>query len=99
MARKLKGKNVAKLKVDKKKKMEKTLKRMDEVRKEDSMRLRTQIEEKIKIHKEDIVKADGYMESLNKKIDSMKDMKLKLEGAIISLQEILNNASETKTNS
>lgn len=99
MARKLKGKNAEKLKGSKKEKMEKTLKRMDKVRKEDTIRLRIRIEEKIKSHEVEIVKAAGYRESLNKKIESIKEMELKLEGAVISLKEILNNAIETESNS
>lgn len=99
MARKLKGKNAEKLKLKQRKKMEKTLERMDKIREDDNIRLRTKIEEKVKAHEAEIVKAKGYIESLNKKIESIKDMKLKLEGAIISLQEILNNASETESNS
>ena len=98
MARKLKGKNVARLKKDTKKKMEKTLKRMDKIREKDSIRLRTAIESKIKLHQTDIIKADDFIDTSSKKIESIKVMKLKLEGAVISLQEILNNATKTESN-
>jgi len=97
MARKLKGKNAEKLKGDKKKKMQKTLKRMDNNREIDNTRLRTKIELQIDKHKADIEKADSYIEESNQKVETVKVMKLKLEGAVISLKEILNNDTESNT--
>lgn len=97
MAKKLKGVNAKRLKNPQKKKMEKTLKRMDKIRNDDSIRLRTKIEEQINKHKVDVAKADGFILEENKKIETVKVMKLKLEGAIISLQEVLNNDTESNT--
>lgn len=98
MARKLKGTNVARLKKGQKQKMQKTLNRMDKSRKDDSLRLKTKIEIAIEKHTQEIVKLHGYAKSLNDKLESVKDMKLKLEGAIISLKDILNNDTESKSN-
>ena len=97
MAKKLRGKNAERLKNPQKKKMEKTLKRMDKIREEDNTRLRTKIKEQINKHKVDVAKADGFILEENKKIETVKVMKLKLEGAIISLQEVLNNDTESNT--
>lgn len=97
MARKLKGKNAEKLKGNNKEKMEKTLKRMDKTRKDDSIRIRTLIEEKIKIHQEDMIKADNFIKESTQKIESVRTAKLKIEGALISLQDILNNANATES--
>ena len=94
---KLKGKNVARLKKDEREKREKTLKRMDKGKNDDSIRLRTKIEQQISKHKADILKADGFIQEENKKIETVRVMKLKLEGAIISLKEILNNDTESNT--
>jgi hypothetical protein len=99
MAKQLKGKNAEKLKGKKKDKMKKTLKRMDKVRKDDGIRIRTLIEEKIKFHKADIVKADNFIKDSTQKIESVKAAKLKIEGALISLQEILNNANVAESKS
>ena len=93
--RKLKGKNSKKLKPEKKKKMEKTLKRMDKIRNDDSIRLRTKIEERIKLHQVEVLKADNFIRESNQKIESVKVAKLRLEGAIISLQEVLKNDTES----
>ncbi len=79
---KLKGKSVKRLKPEQKKKMEETLERMDKTREEDTKRLRHIIQDKIKIHKVEVQKAVTF-------IKKMQDMKLRNEGAIISLQEIL----------
>lgn len=95
--RELKGTNAKRLKGDTKVKMEKTLERMDKIRNDDSIRLRTRIEEQINKHKADVAKADGFILEENKKIETVKIMKLKLEGAIISLQEVLNNDTESDT--
>ena len=97
MAKKLRGKNAERLKNPQKNKMEKTLKRMEKSRKEDSVRLRTKIEQQIIKHKADILKADVFIKEENKKIETVRVMKLKLEGAIISLQEILINDTESKS--
>ena len=97
LKRKLKGKNVARLKKEDRQKKEKTLKRMDKIRNDDSIRLRTKIEEQINKHKVDIGKADVFILEENKKVETVKVMKLKLEGAIISLQEVLNNDTESNT--
>lgn len=98
MAKQLRGKNAERLKGVTKEKMEKTLKRMDKSREEDSIRLRTKIENQINKHKADVAKADGFILEENKKIETVKVMKLKLEGAIISLQEVLNNDTESNAN-
>lgn len=92
--RKLKGKNVGKLKPEQKEKLEKTLKRMDEAREQDSKRLRDLIKEKIETHKKEVQIANTYIDTTNKKIREVIEVKLRNEGAILSLGEILKNASK-----
>lgn len=99
MARKLKGKNAERLKGDNKEKMEKTRKRMDKLREEDDIRLRHKLEQKVKALEAEVAKANAIEIQLKKKQEYLRDAKLKLEGAIISLKEVLNNDSETKANS
>ena len=94
---KLKGKNVARLSKNEKSKREKTLKRMNKIRKDDSIRLRTKIEERIKFHQAEVLKADNFIRESSQKIESVKVAKLRIEGAIISLQEILKNDTESNT--
>ena len=97
MAKKLKGVNAKRLKNPQKKKMEKTLKRMDKIRNDDSIRLRTKIEERIKFHQAEVLKADNFIRETSQKIESVKVAKLRIEGAIISLQEVLKNDTESNT--
>ena len=92
---KLKGKNVARLSKNEKSKREKTLKRMNKSRKDDSNRLRTKIEERIKFHQAEVLKADNFIRESSQKIESVKVAKLRIEGAIISLQEVLKNDTES----
>jgi hypothetical protein len=95
---KLKGKNAARLKKEDKAIKEKTLKRMDKIRNDDSIRLRHKIQEQLSKHKAEVLKADNFIKEQSQKIESIKVAKLRLEGAIISLQEILNNEIEPDTN-
>ena len=81
--RKLKGKNAAKLKPEQKAKMEKTLERMDKTREQDSIRLRTKIESNIKEYVARLKKIDEFIQDAEIK-------KLRIEGAIVSLRELLN---------
>jgi len=92
--RKLKGKNAEKINLEKKDKMEKTLARMDKVREEDSINLRNAIEAKIIQHEGELKATEQVIESYNLKKQEATKVKLKLEGAIISLKEILNNDIE-----
>ncbi len=84
MANKLKGKIVAKLPKSQKKKMEKTLKRMNKTRKDDSLRLRTKIEQAIKKHSEEIAKLDAYTQELRAKLVPVKEM----SGFLVSAYEV-----------
>ena len=98
MARELKGTNSKKLKGKKKDKMVKTLKRMDKNREDDNTRLRHKLQEQISKHKADVVKADNFIKESNQKLYSFRISKFKIEGAIISLQEILSNETEPDSN-
>lgn len=99
LKRKLKGKNVARLKKDDRKKREKTLKRMDKIRNDDSIRLRTKIENKIKFHQAEVLQADNFIKEQSQKIESVRIAKLRIEGALISLKDILNNANDAASKS
>ena len=90
MARKLKGKNVAKLKPEQKAKMEKTLERMDKVREEDTVRLRKKVEANIAAYEDRLKKVDAYIKDAEIK-------KMRIEGALFSLKELLTNATENKS--
>lgn len=92
----LKGKNVKRLKPEQKKKMEETLERMNKTRDKDTRRLRVKIEEAIKASIEEVKKADNYIAALTSKIQETQNMKLRNEGVIISLGEILKNDTEDK---
>lgn len=88
--RKLKGTNVDKLKPEQKAKMEKTLERMDKIVNEDSVRLRTKAETSIKDY-------ENRLRILTQQIEDAKIKKLRIEGAIYSLKELLTNDSEAKS--
>ena len=92
--RKLKGKNVERLKPKQKAKMEKTLKRMDNAREQDNVILRKAIEEKIRFSHGEIKKADEHITLLKQKIQETFNMKIRNEGAILSLGEILKNDTQ-----
>lgn len=99
MARKLKGKLSNKLKSEQKEKMENTLKRMDAVREQDNVTLRNILVSKLAHYKEELKKAQSYIEDFENKIENMKNTKIKLEGAIIAINEILNNDIKDKSES
>lgn len=86
---KLKGKNSERITGDKRKKMDETLKRMEETRVQDTLRLRTKVEEKTKELETNLKEADKLLENLNQKIKETKVTKNRIEGAIISLRDIL----------
>lgn len=89
--RKLKGKNSKNLPPKKKKKMEETLERMDKIREEDNVILRKAIESKIRFCSGELKKADDYIATLKSKIQETQNMRMRNEGAILSLGEILEN--------
>ncbi len=99
LKRKLKGKNAARLKKEDRERKERTLKRMDKIRNDDSVRLRTKIEEKIKFHQAEALQADNFIREQSQKIESVRIAKLRIEGAIISLKDILNNANDATSKS
>jgi len=93
---KLKGKNSNKIPKDKKLKMEKTLKKMESVRKSDSIHIRSLIQEKLKWALDEKTKA---IQTINKHQETINDLKaqlLKIEGAILCLNDILNPEPEEK---
>lgn len=81
--RKLKGINIKRIPEDKRKKMEKTLARMDETREKDSINLRTIIEAKLKWAIAEKQKGTNQLETLKIQI-------YRLEGIIIFIKDILN---------
>ena len=95
--RKLKGKNVENIKPEQKEKMKKTLQRMDKVREEDNQVLRSKINQNIKEYKERLKRADINITNIRANLKQAEDVKLRIEGAIFSLEEILNNDSESKS--
>lgn len=88
---KLKGKNSKRIKPEKKKKMKKTLDKMIETRKEDSINLRDTLEVKLKWAEAEELKAQNQLKSL-------KAQSLRLQGAILCMKELLeiNKKSEEK---
>jgi len=91
---KLKGKNSKKLKGNTKAKMEKTLKKMEETRKNDTINLRAQIDKKIEVLIAEREKATNYKDTLNKKIIEIDKMSLRIDGAIVALKELVQNDTD-----
>jgi hypothetical protein len=85
----LKGTNAKKIPKKKKEKMEKTLKKMVKVRKDDSIHLREVLASKLKWALEEKIKA---IQTIN----DLKAQLLKIEGAILCLNDILNPEPEEK---
>lgn len=94
MARKLKGKATEKLKSDKKEKMEKTLKRMDVVREIDNVNIRDLITKKLSEYAKEREKADQYIIKFKGQVQQLEAQKLKIDGALISLNEVLKESSK-----
>jgi hypothetical protein len=93
---KLKGTNADKIPKEKKEKMEKTLEKMRKVRKDDSIHLREIIKDKLEWAKQERIKA---IQTINKHQETINDLKaqlLKIEGAILCLNDILNPEPEEK---
>lgn len=90
---KLKGKNVEKIPSSKKKKMEKTLKKMEETRVKDSINMRVLVNGKLEHLNEEDKKLISLIKIYEDKLIEFKNLKLKIEGAIISLKEILQDDS------
>jgi len=88
--RKLKGKNAAKLKPEQLSKMNKTLDRMEKGREEDTVRLRKKIEDNIKAYENKLQQAEAYLKDIQAK-------KMRIEGALYSLKELLKNDSPNKS--
>ena len=91
---KLKGKNSNKLKEVKKKKMEDTLKRMENARAKDSVNLRARINAKIETLKAEKEKAVKYIADFKQKIIELETIVLKIDGALVSLEEIIKDDSD-----
>lgn len=88
---KLKGKNVKNLKPVKKAQMEKTLKKMEETRNKDSVNLRAHINKKVEFLVIEKEKAITCITNLKNKIIEFEEMSLKIDGAVVALQEVLAN--------
>lgn len=86
---KLKGTNSKKLKDEDRKKKEKTLKRMEKARVEDNDNLRDKLDNKLVILEAEHEKAKGIIENYKKNIIELEKLVLKLDGAIVSLKEVV----------
>lgn len=87
---KLRGSNLKRIKPKKRKKMEATLKKMEETRKEDAIFLRHTLQEK---HTASIKNRQKFLEMIKdfeEKITKLKIQVLKFNGAINVLNEVLN---------
>jgi len=86
--RKLKGINSKKIPKNKKKKMERTLAKMDEVREKDITLLREEINAKLKFSIAEREKGLKVIQEYKNKIKIIEKQLLKLEGAIIVLSNM-----------
>ena len=93
---KLKGKNSERIPKSKKIKMEKTLSKMQKIRKEDSIHLREIIKEKLKWAIAEKEKAIKMITANQENINKLKAQLLQLEGGIIALNDILNPEKEVE---
>jgi len=90
---KLKGKNSNKIKSEK---VKKTLERMETVRKEDNLNLRKVLNDKLEWAIEEKKKGLASVEMLVIKINELKIQCIKLDGAIVAMQDILKIKKEEK---
>jgi len=90
---KLKGKNVKHIPEKKRKRMEKTLKRMNKIRKNDNIRLRKNIKEKLEWAIEQKKKGLEAIESWKKSIQINTGEILKLNGSILVLTQLLEESN------
>ena len=95
--RKLKGNNSKNLKSDKKEKMEKTLERMDKVREVDNINIRDSITQRLKWINEQKTKGLEFIEKYKKEIELLKIKIYKLQGAEVTLMEILKPEKENNS--
>lgn len=95
--RKLKGKNSENIKDEKKVKMEKTLERMDKVRENDNENLRDSITQRLKWINEQKTKGLELIEKYKKEIEMLKVKIYKLQGAEVTLMEILKPEKENNS--
>jgi len=86
---KLKGKNVKQLKPEQKKRMKRTLKRMEEIRKTDDKHLRDILKEKLAWATQERQKGLKLIEETKVKV-------LQLNGMIILINDVLNLKKEKK---
>lgn len=86
---KLQGKNSKKISTSKKKKMKETLKDMEESRKEDSIQLRRDIQQRIMELESDKEKANKIENDLREQLRLLTIKKYRIDGALIVLSEIL----------
>ena len=100
---KLKGKNSKKIPKEQKKKMEKTLKRMKKVREDDSMYLRDEMQKKLMWLNAERQKGVNGVKAIDAQKANLENQKqtlikqiLKIDGAIITLKDILDPKKESK---
>ena len=86
---KLKGKVLEKLPKEKREKMERTLKKMEDVRVKDDKNLRHKINQKLIWIEDEIKKGNDAVELHRSQIDSIKAQIFKLIGARIALKDLL----------
>jgi len=77
-----------------KEKQEKTLKKMKETRKQDSIHLRTIIDKKLEWAEAEYKKGVDYIVQLKKSIETTEQQVLRLEGCISSLRQVLKDSQD-----
>lgn len=91
---KLKGKNAEKLNPAKRKKMEKTLKKMEKTRIQDTRHLRDIIKAKLDWATKEKAKGLKTVEMLNNQVLGINRQLIKLDGILLVLNELVNLKKE-----
>ena len=102
---KLKGRLISKLDSKVLSKMEKTLERMEHIRRHDDMHLRDLIKAKIEWIEEEKAKGHGIIRRLDEQIitlkkrqDEIRQQLVKLDGGLVALKDLLNEAEKLFAN-
>ena len=93
---KLKGQNASRQKPETKKKMEKTLAKMQKSREDDSRNLRDIVESKLKWANDEREKRVKNIETLQKNLHQLQLQVVKLDGVILAYNELLGKKEENK---
>lgn len=92
----LQGKNSKRIPKEKLKKMEETLKDMEEIRAKDSIQLRNQIKAKIAYYNEERAKSLEIENKLRGQLQILKIKQNRIDGAIIALSELIKEEDSNK---